>query len=176
MSGPFSCLSPFPVYRCRIKINYGSILTQHLVSCQLDYTIYPIFIFLLFIFLKFFKNFFKFLPLSGSLFYRSAFYRSWSFVLWQLKNIHHHVYGFWWVTPCLWSVTRLDWIAHSAARQRGRGGRRRRWWKVCVDLITNFERRNFMNREDTKQQALFAEYPDIVNVASKMRTRKNTRI
>lgn len=36
-----SCLSPFPVYRCRIKINYGSILTQYLVSCQLDYTIYP---------------------------------------------------------------------------------------------------------------------------------------
>ena len=36
-----SCLSPFPVYRFRIKINYGSILTQYLVSCQLEYTIYP---------------------------------------------------------------------------------------------------------------------------------------
>ena len=38
---PEGILSPFPVYRLRIKINYGSILTQYLVSCQLEYTIYP---------------------------------------------------------------------------------------------------------------------------------------
>ena len=54
-----SCLSPFPVYRCRIKINYGSILTQHLVSCQLDYTIYLISDSLLFSFLKNFLIIFK---------------------------------------------------------------------------------------------------------------------
>lgn len=54
-----SCLSPFPVYRCRIKINYGSILTQHLVSCQLDYTIYLIFSSLLFSSRKYFLIFFK---------------------------------------------------------------------------------------------------------------------
>ena len=74
-----SCLSPFPVYRCRIKINYGFILTQYLVSCQLDYTIYPISICLPFSFRKsfftFFKIFFKFFSLSVSLLYRSAFYR-----------------------------------------------------------------------------------------------------
>ena len=51
----------------------------------------------------FFQYFFKFFFLSVSLLYRSAFYRVWSFVLWQLKNIHHHVYGFWWVAPCLQS-------------------------------------------------------------------------
>ena len=62
-----SCLSPFPVYRYRIKINYGTILTQYLVSCQLDYTIYLISIFLLFPFWKYFfqifHKFLKFLPL-----------------------------------------------------------------------------------------------------------------
>ncbi len=54
-----SCLSPFPVYRCRIKINYGFILTQYLVSCQLDYTIYPISICLPFSFRKKFFTFFN---------------------------------------------------------------------------------------------------------------------
>lgn len=54
-----SCLSPFPVYRCSIKINYGSILTQHLVLCQLDYTIYLIFGSLLFFFWKIFLIIFK---------------------------------------------------------------------------------------------------------------------
>ncbi len=38
-----SCLSPFPIYRYRIKINYGIILTQHLVSCQLNNTISSVF-------------------------------------------------------------------------------------------------------------------------------------
>ena len=39
---PKTVLSPFPIYRFRIKINYGLILTQYLVSCQLKYTIYSI--------------------------------------------------------------------------------------------------------------------------------------
>lgn len=74
-----SCLSPFPVYRCRIKINYGFILTQYLVSCQLDYTIYPS-VSLHFSlrkasekFFNFFQIFFKYLPCPVSLFIRSAF-------------------------------------------------------------------------------------------------------
>ena len=76
-----SCLSPFPVYRCRIKINYGFILTQYLVSCQLEYTIYSISFCCYFHLFKFFSKFFKFLSPPGYLLYRSAFYRGWSFVL-----------------------------------------------------------------------------------------------
>ena len=59
-----SCLSPFPVYMFRIKINYGSILTQYIVSCQLRYTIYPAsvsqFLHSGKIFFIFFKNFSSF--------------------------------------------------------------------------------------------------------------------
>ena len=32
----------------------------------------------------------------------------------------------------------LDEIAHSAASQRGREGRRKRWWKVCVMILVYF--------------------------------------
>ena len=53
------CPACVPVYRCRIKINYGSILTQYLVLCQLDYTIYSIFIFSAFFLLKIFLTLFK---------------------------------------------------------------------------------------------------------------------
>ena len=35
-----SCLSPFPVYRCRIKINYGSILTQYKEYLAQDFSDY----------------------------------------------------------------------------------------------------------------------------------------
>ena len=139
--GYIGYIQPVPVPRLQvsIKINYGFILTQYLVSCQLEYTIYSISFCCYFHLFKFFSKFFKFLSPPGYLLYRSAFYRGWSFVLWQLKNIHHHVYGFWWVAPCFRYAIRPDWIAHSAARQRGRGGRRRRWWEVCVDnLLTYF--------------------------------------
>ena len=35
-----SCLSPFPVYRFRIKINYGSILTQYKEYLAQDFSDY----------------------------------------------------------------------------------------------------------------------------------------
>ena len=54
-----SCLSPFPVYRFRIKINYGFILTQYLVSCPLESTIYSISFCFYFHQQNFFQIFFK---------------------------------------------------------------------------------------------------------------------
>ena len=37
-----------------------------------------------------------------------------------------------------WIMPGPDEIAHSAASQRGREGRRKRWWKVCVSYFVLF--------------------------------------
>ena len=81
--GYIGYIQPVPVPRLQvsIKINYGFILTQYLVSCQLEYTIYSISFCCYFHLFKFFSKFFKFLSPPGYLLYRSAFYRGWSFVL-----------------------------------------------------------------------------------------------
>ena len=64
ISGMF-CLSLFPVYRYRIKINYGIILAQHLVFCQLNNAISSVFVFnFLFLARKNFFTFFKFFQVS----------------------------------------------------------------------------------------------------------------
>lgn len=142
--GHIGYVLPVPVPRIQVSHKNQLRLYLNTISCIMSTWIYYIsrICFPIFapgkIFFYFFQKFFKFLPLTVSLFHRSAFYRGWSSVLWQLKNIHHHEYGFWWVAPWLQSATRPDWIAHSAARQRGRGGRRRRWWEVCVNFFWYF--------------------------------------
>ena len=59
--GYIGYIQPVPVPRLQvsIKINYGFILTQYLVSCQLKHTIYIPFVSLIFLLRKIFLIFFK---------------------------------------------------------------------------------------------------------------------
>lgn len=137
----------FPPFtdRHRIKINYGIILAQHLVFCQPNNTISSVFSLSIFVrkksICKIYFIFFKFFqvsaPLSGTSFLDcpvTTVHLYQASVLWQLKNVHPHVYGFRWMAHCYKSAIRPDIIAHSAASQRGREGRRKRWGKVCVTI------------------------------------------
>ena len=69
--GYIGYIQPVPVPRLQvsIKINYGFILTQYLVSCQLEYTIYSMSFCCYFHLFKFFSKFFKYpLPCQVLLF------------------------------------------------------------------------------------------------------------
>lgn len=48
-----------------------------------------------------------------------------------------------------WIMPGPDEIAHSAASQRGREGRRKRWWKVCVkSLVENLIQRGYYHEKE----------------------------
>ena len=107
-----SSLSPFPVCRYRIKINYGFILTQYLVSCQLKHTIYALFVFLIFllrkIFLIFFKIFSSICPLPY-LYLTDQLFR----LVFRSLTTEEHTPSCIWVLvggslPAVWSAIRPD--------------------------------------------------------------------
>lgn len=89
-------------------------------------------------YLSLFKIFFKYL-LAGGIFLYKTFSGPPDKVWCSLKTEEHTPSCIW--VPMAgvpaWIMPGPDEIAHSAASQRGREGRRKRWWKVCV-TIKNF--------------------------------------
>lgn len=120
-----------PWQQVRIKINYNAILAQYLVYCQLIATISILLFFTLY------KNFFKYLSVFVSLLFKmvwEVFHFSFPFVLWQLKNIHHHGYWFLMTDSLLMVCPPSGFHRSQSSRRRGREGHRKRWWKVWIRI------------------------------------------
>ena len=120
-----------PWQQVRIKINYNAILAQYLVYCQLIATISILLFFTLY---KNFSSICLFLSLYFSKWSERYFILSFPFVLWQLKNIHHHGYWFLMTDSLLMVCPPSGFHRSQSSRRRGREGHRKRWWKVWIRI------------------------------------------